>query len=280
MANFNNGQYIKEAIISVLDQSYANWEIILVDDGSTDNSYQIYTSFEQDPRFHIYYNNVNHGVGYTKRRCAELANGEICGFLDSDDALLPDAMEKMVNVFKENPEVALVFSRMYICDTKLNISSESRLLQIPEGENYFTNLDYGSEHFAAFKRNKYKLTEGINPDCLGCEDLDLYFKLEEVGKVLVLNEFTYKYRSGISSSVTNDKFYEDHLWGIIVKHDACTRRGLDSNIYVLQYLKMFGEYIYNLGFHDGSLKVSKSKSFRLGELITKPAKRIERFFRK
>jgi glycosyltransferase involved in cell wall biosynthesis len=270
IANYNNGQYLLESLESVFNQTYVNWEIILVDDGSTDDSFEIYKIYERDSRFHIYYNDSNQGVGYTKRRCAEFANGEICGFLDPDDVLLPKAIELMVSVFCNNKDVALVFSRMYECDSNLNIISESRLLEIPIDKTYFTNLDYGTEHFAAYVKNCYDLTEGISAKCLGGEDLDMYFKLEEVGKIYILNEFTYKYRSGVSNSVTNSRFYEDHLWGIIAKHEACVRRGLDTNIYVLQYLKMFGDYMYDLGYHDAERKVSKSKSYRFGRLILKP----------
>ena len=81
IANYNNGKYLMDAIESVRQQTYTNWEIILVDDCSTDNSHELYKELEQDERIHIFLNDQNHGCGYTKRRCAELANGEICGFL-------------------------------------------------------------------------------------------------------------------------------------------------------------------------------------------------------
>ena len=94
IANYNNGHYLMEAVESVRQQTYSNWEIILVDDGSTDNSHELYKQLvEQDSRIHIFFNEENKGCGYTKRRCAELANGEICGFLDLDDTLLPEALE-------------------------------------------------------------------------------------------------------------------------------------------------------------------------------------------
>ena len=86
IANYNNGKYLMDAIKSVYEQTYTHWEIILVDDASTDNSHELYKELEKDERIRIFYNDENHGCGYTKRRCAELANGELCGFLDPDDA--------------------------------------------------------------------------------------------------------------------------------------------------------------------------------------------------
>ncbi len=270
IANYNNGHFLQEAIDSVFSQTYTNWEIIIVDDGSNDSSFDLYEKYRNNSRFKIFYNNKNYGVGYTKKRCIELSNGEFCGFLDSDDALLPEALELMVNAFYENYDAALIFSRMYECDSKLNIISISRLLTIPEGESYFTNLNYGSEHFSAFRKCKYDLTEGISDKCLGSEDLDLYFKLEEVGKIIILDKITYKYRTKITSSLTHKKYYEDHLWGIIVKHNTCIRRGLDSNIYVLEYLKKFGEYLYNQGVDDGKKQILNTKAYKLGRKIIKP----------
>lgn len=108
IANYNNGCYLQEAIDSVLAQTYPNWEIVLVDDKSSDDSFEIYKKYKEDKRFHIYFNEENKGCGYTKRRCAELAQGELCGFLDPDDKLTPDALEVMVNEHGARAECSLV----------------------------------------------------------------------------------------------------------------------------------------------------------------------------
>ena len=76
IANYNNGQYLQDALNSVFNQTYSNWEIIIVDDCSTDNSHELYNNYVDDSRIHIYYNNRNYGCGYTKRRCVELAHGD------------------------------------------------------------------------------------------------------------------------------------------------------------------------------------------------------------
>ena len=122
IANYNNGKYLMDAIESVRRQTYTYWEIILVDDGSTDNSVELYAALENDERIHIYRNDKNMGCGYTKRRCAELANGELCGFLDPDDALTSDALEVMVQAHVKHPEASLINSTCYITDEKLNIN--------------------------------------------------------------------------------------------------------------------------------------------------------------
>ena len=61
IANYNNGRYLQEAIDSVLAQTYTNWEVVIVDDKSTDNSFEIYEKYKDDPRFHVCFNDVNRG---------------------------------------------------------------------------------------------------------------------------------------------------------------------------------------------------------------------------
>ncbi len=68
IANYNDGKYLQEAIESIFAQTYDNWEIIIVDDGSTDNSRDIYDKYKEDRRFHIFFNERNMGCGYTKKK--------------------------------------------------------------------------------------------------------------------------------------------------------------------------------------------------------------------
>lgn len=141
VANYNCGQYLQQAIDSVLVQDYKSIEIVILDDGSTDNSRNIYDKYSEDERFRIIYNEKNRGVGYAKRRLIESANGEFCGFLDADDALCGGAILTMVTAHKEHPDCSVMLSRHYNCDDQLNIISESRLLNYYEGFNYFLNQD-------------------------------------------------------------------------------------------------------------------------------------------
>jgi glycosyltransferase involved in cell wall biosynthesis len=267
VANYNNGEYLHEAIDSVRNQTYAHWEIIIVDDGSTDNSHELYRELEKDNRIHIYYNDVNRGCGFTKRRCVKLASGEICGFLDPDDVILQDALEIMVETQLKNQHVSLVLSRYYFCNDKLEIQGESRLLKIPEGLNYFTYKNYMPEVFATFKKSFYDKTEGLSPDYLMGVDQDLYFKLEEVGELKVLNKFTYKYRihdKGISNSNHNRAFY----WNLIVRHDVCKRRNLKFEEFTIK------DYLTQLDSATwlGQEQIKQSKAYRLGKFIIRPFK--------
>lgn len=92
---FNAEAYLSECIESVLNQSYRNVELILVDDGSTDGSLEICRSWERDPRVRIR-STDNHGVSHARNLGLELASGEWVTFLDSDDYLLENALEQLM----------------------------------------------------------------------------------------------------------------------------------------------------------------------------------------
>ncbi|MDR1348564.1 MAG: glycosyltransferase family 2 protein [Prevotellaceae bacterium] len=227
IANHNNGKYISSAINSVIVQTYKNWEIIIVDDCSADNSLQIIEQYKNHDNIKIVKNDKNKGCGYTKRRCAELAGGLLCGFLDSDDELLPNALEIMVQAHIQHPECSLIGSRSYRCNTNLRPYGVTKYKMIPKGESYLTFDYHAPHHYATFKKQLYDKTEGISANVTHAVDQDLYFKLDEVGQVLFLNKILYKYRvhnNGISNN--SNSFGKALFWHVILIYEAYKRRGL------------------------------------------------------
>lgn len=267
IANYNNGKYLMEAIESVRQQTYANWEIVLVDDASTDNSAELYVELEKDERIHIYHNEHNMGCGYTKRRCAELAKGEICGFLDPDDVLLPDAIMISAEALITNKKAALTMSRYYFCDADLNIERESRLLDLKPGESYLEHHDYMPEVFSAWRKSAYEKSGGLNASFKAAVDQDLYFRLEEQGVIVILDAFTYKYRIIDSSVSRNDR--KSYFWNQLARYDACMRRGLPVNKLVFPDFVAFCEHEKR----SGEEKVRDSKAYRLGKKLLMPFRR-------
>ena len=94
IAHYNNYQYFTECYDSILKQTYQDYEIILVDDCSIDDSFEkIIELTKGNPKVKLFRNEQNSGVGLTKKRCIELASGEICGFVDPDDTLTENALK-------------------------------------------------------------------------------------------------------------------------------------------------------------------------------------------
>lgn len=263
IANYNNGKYIKEAIDSVYTQDYSNWEIIIVDDASTDNSKEVYSEFENNPRIRVFYNEKNRGVTYTKWRCIENARGELGGFLDPDDTIMSSTLSLMVKAHALDDEISIVSSRYNVCNENLQILHESGHLRIPEGKDYLTNMKYAPWPFISFKLSKYKQTKGLNKYNRIGDDQELCLLLEEVGKWHVLDDITYNYRvrgNGLSRKLGIKCMY----WNMIVYHEACMRRGLNPEEYA--YV-MFEKILKN------------SMEYRIGVYLVKPLRWIRNLFR-
>lgn len=98
---YNCGSYIAETIKSVLSQTYSNWEMIIVDDCSTDNTAEVVASFE-DPRIRYHRLENNSGAAVARTKAMELAKGSFMAFLDSDDLWTPDKLERQLKFMSDN----------------------------------------------------------------------------------------------------------------------------------------------------------------------------------
>lgn len=102
MPSYNTGRFIKETIESVLAQSYSDWELILVDDCSKDNTDEVVSQYLADKRVKYMKNDVNSGAAVSRNRALSEAKGKWIAFLDSDDLWAPEKLEKQIRFMEEN----------------------------------------------------------------------------------------------------------------------------------------------------------------------------------
>ncbi|MFD2743029.1 MULTISPECIES: glycosyltransferase family 2 protein [Sphingobacterium] len=232
ISNFNNGQYFKDCFKSLVSQTEEDWEAIIIDDCSTDDSIsQIEVCIGVDARFRFYKNERNMGYQRSTIRAIELSEAPILARLDPDDALRPTALEKTLQVHAENESVGLVYSNFTWCDANLVSIRDHQAVQIdtPYEEAYY-NFKGEISHFAAFKKIFYKQTSGIDPFIKRAEDKDLYMKLCEVAPVKHINESLYLYRiheMGMSTNVNVDRAFYWH-WVALVKMSERTGTNLED----------------------------------------------------
>ena len=230
IAHFNNSKYFQDCYDSLLLQTYENWEAIILDDASNENEKAaVQNLIKGDKRFKFFENTENQGVGFTKSKLIELAAGEIVGYVDPDDAILPTAIEKSMAIFQKDKDALLTYSRFYSCDKDLKpLKSFKSAQQVQNKDPYFFNYPIQIAHFVCFKKTTYLATEKMNPELKISEDQDLYLKLYEKGKVVFINETNYLYRThegGISQNDHKQKSYD--YWGKVI-FDAMKRRGLKT----------------------------------------------------
>lgn len=102
MPSYNTGGYIADSIRSVQAQSYPHWELLIVDDCSTDSTEEAIAPFLADERIRFFRNEKNSGAAISRNRALREAQGEYIAFLDSDDLWLPDKLERQLAFMKEN----------------------------------------------------------------------------------------------------------------------------------------------------------------------------------
>lgn len=254
VAHYNNYNYFTECYDSILKQTYQEYEIVLVDDCSTDDSYQKIIELTKDnPKVKIFRNEENSGVGLTKKRCIDLASGEICGFVDPDDTLTENALQIIIENYSENNIV--VYSQFYECDAKLNpIKLFPHSRAIKNGNKLFFNVFFEATHFFTFKREAYYKTSGINDKLTSAVDQDLYLKLYEIGNFKFVKAPLYYYRiheKGVSQeSSKKEKLHKNWHQTIL---DTTKRRKIDS---------LYGEKITDIENLPGFLKVKQNSIFK------------------
>lgn len=101
MPSWNTGRFIAETIQSVIDQTYTNWELLIVDDCSTDNTDDVVASFD-DERIRFFHNEKNLGAALTRNKAMREARGEWIAFLDSDDLWMPEKLEHQIKFMLDN----------------------------------------------------------------------------------------------------------------------------------------------------------------------------------
>ncbi|MDR2275782.1 MAG: glycosyltransferase [Sphingobacterium sp.] len=225
IAHYNNGKYFKQCYTSLIDQSYTNWEAIIVDDCSTDNSVEIIKQLiKGNIKFLLVENAENKGCGFTKRKCLEYASGDICAFLDPDDALYASALEASIRQYEQSKNIVCTYSKMMLCDENLNAQKVFPQTKQIYNNDLFFNCPIQITHFFTFKKKIYDKTSGINPNLRTAVDQDLYLKILEHGNAKFIKQTLYKYRlhdNGISQN--KGKADAKKSFGLVI-HDSLKRR--------------------------------------------------------
>ena len=187
---YNRADLLKRAIESVQKQTYKKWELIIVDDNSSDNTEEIVSEI-RDPRIRYVKNNKNLGAAASRNRGVVLANYELVAFQDSDDVCHQNKVEKQVSYMKQYSEYDIVYSGFvnhHIDGT--NILVPNHQLGIREG-NLFPTLLVNNVIGAPtilIKRSLFLENGGFDIDLRALEDWDFVLRVSEKNKIGFVSE--------------------------------------------------------------------------------------------
>jgi glycosyltransferase involved in cell wall biosynthesis len=229
---FNALKYLEKAVDSVLGQSFTDFEVLLLDDGSNDGSSEIldrYQAADSRCRVHRW---PNKGLIATLNEGIQLARADILIRMDSDDICMPDRFARQMQYLNENPDCVAVGSRILLID--------SEDMPITIMGNKFTHEEIDSTNIAGvdaslfhpavtFRKFAVEQAGGYRPEYPSAEDFDLFLRLAEIGRLANLPEVLLKYRQHLSSiGYRQGNQQADSARRAI--QDACRRRGLDCPV--------------------------------------------------
>lgn len=200
---YNCGRYLSEALDSCLSQSYTDWEGIIVNDGSVDETEEVAMRYvEKDGRFKYFFQ-LNRGVSAARNVGIRESTGYYILPLDADNAVMPYCLQVSVNCFLTQPKAKLVYGNaLLINDNGYGGIREVRELPLYKWDNFI--WDNCIDNCAMYRRRDYDNTNGYDENMIyGCEDWDFWLSLLRKDDIVVhVNQelFCYRVRENSRSS--------------------------------------------------------------------------------
>lgn len=261
LCTYNDEKYIYEAIKSILDQSYSKFELIIVNDGSTDNTGQIIKRFE-DERIKIIEKN-NTGLIDSLNLGISLCKNNWVARMDGDDISIKDRLEKQIKLISE--DVSVIGGQCIIIDEKNSII----------GKTWFK-----TDHASIIKRIKYGLPVLAHPTTLinkrifvevggydkyfnVSEDLDLWIKMSQKGKIINVNDtilYLRKHSNNISYTKNNLQFLNTNICKLKGKRRIF--RNLSEDEYLNLKESVESNFYYSLALKLSKYQFTKKKYLR------------------
>jgi len=208
MPVYNAENYIKQTIDSILTQTFVDFEFLIIDDGSSDKSLQILSTYT-DPRIKVFKNERNIGYVRTLNKLIKLSKGEYIARQDNDDISFPKRLEKQVHFLNKNQEIGICGSNAMIFGTKKNMTflplhdEEIRAYMIFSNPIYHPTVMYRKTLFNELGVDKYD--ESLCP----AEDYAMWFNASKKTKLANLTEPLLKYRIHENNTGSLNKNIQD-----------------------------------------------------------------------
>ncbi len=190
---YNGEKYLAESLDSLLAQTYQNWELVIINDGSTDGTENLISKY-QDKRIRYLPNDGNKGIIFSLNRGLRESNGVYIARLDADDIALPHRLEKQVGFLSENPDYALCGSYFQTIDSNGRFLKNVRFPANNRDAQSYLLLHNCFCHSAIMMRTSIAKELKYDEKFQVCEDYDLWYRISRTGKILNLPEFTTLYR--------------------------------------------------------------------------------------
>lgn len=246
---YNAEKYLNESIESILNQTFTDFELLIIDDGSTDKSWQIIQSFD-DRRIQVIRNDKNLGLIKTLNKGINLAKGKYIARMDADDIASQQRLEKQFNFLEQNPQYALIGSQAkFIFENK----SSNIIFEIPTNDDeipIFSLFNCPFIHPSIMIRTEVLKEFYYNEDFATAEDYELWTRILKKYKGSNIKEVLLSYRihGNNISTIENHKQVESvrKIYQQNLSHIGISYTSEDLDI----FLKTSASYHQNVTFND------------------------------
>lgn len=256
MPVYNSEDYLKQAIESILNQTFTNFEFLIFDDGSTDKSKEIILKYaEKDSRIIFFLSPENQGYTKHLNKGLEIAKGKYIARMDSDDICLPNRLQMQVNFMEKNEKVWVLGASSLIIDKDANEVGISTRITDPE-KLYFISFFINplSHPTVIFRKDQILKIGGYNNAKVPSEDFDLWVKVLGNGKIANLETPLLKYREHGESISSKKKELQKKYSQETLQHLWKQELNVNLNTYEILFLKEF---------HNGYDELPKEMSYPL-----------------
>jgi len=265
---YKQAQYLPETLDSVMAQTYSNWECVIVNDGSPDNTEEVAQSYcKKDQRFKYVYRE-NGGLAAARNTGIRNSKGEFILPLDSDDIILPTFLEKTVNAMINNPNAKLA------CSDAEHFGAKND--KWPIAEYSYTSLLFSNPFVCTslFRRKDYDRTNGYNEKMKkGWEDWDFWLQLlSESDTVINIREHLFLYRAKECSMIIDANKREKEICKEIVANHWDKYQPYMQDILYLTRRTNFLEYEVN--------RLKNTIYYKVGYIIGTPIRLISHLIKK
>lgn len=197
---YNAGTTIGAMIASVLGQSYGNWELLIVDDGSKDDTVSVAKSFE-DSRIKVFSDGENRKIAARLNQLVGMASGRFFARMDADDEMLPDRLERQVGYLLAHPEVDVLGGGAIIIDETGTVLGVRNVVAAPmEVSSFIHPTVMGKTEW--FRNNRY------DERFSGCEDSELWLRAKKSSAFHLLDGAVIRYRDSLNFNLSQYLFRE------------------------------------------------------------------------
>ena len=203
ITNYNYARFLKKAIDSVLSQSFHDYELLIIDDGSTDDSKNIIEGYASNPKIKIIYQH-NKGLNVTNNIAIRAASGKYIIRLDADDHLVSNALEQMSGKLEANHELGMIFPNYYYIDEKDQVIGEE--VRHDFDNNKVSLLDQPAHGACTMIRTDFLNEIGGYDESFNCQDgYELWIKFTQRYKVTNLKKPLFYYRKHGENLTSNEE---------------------------------------------------------------------------